>query len=172
VELDSSNSVAHGILGTVLLYDKDYAGSLSALQRALQIDPNNAEAWLFKGDLHLMEGNSEDAIVEIETAMRLNPYPPDYYHWFRGFTLYAARRYQEAAEALQGIATKLSGSQRILAAALARLGRIEEARREAGAFLASNPNFSIAQWARTQPFRRQEDLQLFVDGYRKAGLPE
>jgi hypothetical protein len=48
---------------------------------------------------------------------------------------------------------------------------MEQAKQEASAFLSSNPNFSITHWATTQPFRREEDLQLFVHGYRKAGLP-
>jgi hypothetical protein len=33
------------------------------------------------------------------------------------------------------------------------------------------PQFTIASWTRTQPFRDAEDLQHFTDGYIKAGLP-
>ena len=76
VDLDPRNAVAQSILGTILLYERDYAGSLAALEAALRIDPNNAEACLFKSDLHVMEGNTEDAIGEAEMAMRLNPEPP------------------------------------------------------------------------------------------------
>ena len=85
--------------------------------------------------------------------------------------MYAAGRYEEVLEALEGISTSLSGSRRILAASLAQLGDIERARREAGAFLMSNPSFSITHWATTQPFRKEGDLKHFLDGYQKAGLP-
>jgi hypothetical protein len=34
------------------------------------------------------------------------------------------------------------------------------------------PQFRISDWAKTQPFRDPRDLQHFVDGYLKAGLPE
>jgi TolB-like protein len=171
VDLDPRNAVAHSILGTILLYERDYAGSLAALETALEIDPSNADAWLFKGDLHVMEGRTADAIDDTEAAMRVNPHPPGYYYWFRGFVLYAARRYEEAIESLDAIKTSLSGSRRILAASLAQLGQTDRARQEAGAFLAANPLFSISHWATTQPFRKEADLQLFMDGYRKAGLP-
>ena len=36
----------------------------------------------------------------------------------------------------------------------------------------SNPHFRIGHWAATQPFRNKAMLEHFVDGYRKAALPE
>ncbi|MBB3645477.1 hypothetical protein FHX14_001656 [Rhizobium sp. BK619] len=39
-------------------------------------------------------------------------------------------------------------------------------------FLVANPHFSIGHWAATEPFRDARTLEHFVDGYRKAGLPE
>ena len=59
-----------------------------------------------------------------------------------------------------------------MAASLAQLGRMEEARREAGYFMFSNPHFTISFWAKTQPARDQATIQHFIEGYRKAGLPE
>jgi hypothetical protein len=64
------------------------------------------------------------------------------------------------------------GVRRILAAALAQLGRMTEAREEAHNFLLEYPNFSAKQWGSTQPFRYEADRQHFIDGYIKAGLPE
>jgi hypothetical protein len=39
-------------------------------------------------------------------------------------------------------------------------------------FMVSNPHFTIRQWDESQPFRDEAACQHFVDGYRKAGLPE
>ena len=36
----------------------------------------------------------------------------------------------------------------------------------------SNPHFRISYWAETQPFRDEALRAHFVDGYRKAGLPD
>ena len=63
-------------------------------------------------------------------------------------------------------------SRRLLAASLAKLGRLEEARHEAELFMVSDPHFTISQWTDSQPFQADETRQHFVDGYRLAGLPE
>ena len=59
-----------------------------------------------------------------------------------------------------------------LAASLAQLGRIKEAKVEASQFLAAHPHFSIEHWANRQGFQREADRQRLVEGYLKAGLPE
>jgi adenylate cyclase len=33
-----------------------------------------------------------------------------------------------------------------------------------------HPNFSIAQWRKVPPHKYPEDLEVFVEGLRKAGL--
>jgi hypothetical protein len=62
-------------------------------------------------------------------------------------------------------------AKRILAASLAQLGQLDEARLEARRFLEINPGFQASAWAATQPFRHKADREHFVDGYIKAGLP-
>jgi hypothetical protein len=63
-------------------------------------------------------------------------------------------------------------SRRILAAALAQLGRLDKARREAKLFLVTNPHFTISHWAYYKGFGDEAVRAHFAEGYRKAGLPE
>ncbi len=49
---------------------------------------------------------------------------------------------------------------------------LEEARSEAEEFMKVAPSFSIKEWARTEPYTDPNELQRYVDGMRKAGLPE
>ena len=65
----------------------------------------------------------------------------------------------------------LGDARRILAASLAQLGRMDEARAEAEKFLRENPTFSASYWASTQPHLYDKDRQHLVEGYIKAGLP-
>jgi hypothetical protein len=60
----------------------------------------------------------------------------------------------------------------MLAATYAQLDRLEEARAEAKEYLKITPNFSIAVWAKSEPYTDTNELQRYVDGLRKAGLPE
>ncbi len=172
VLLDPENAVAHAVLGDVLIYDGKPDEGAAELATALRINPNHADAWVFLGQLKAFEGTPAEGIDYVRTALRLNPHPPGFYYWILGLAQYAAGQYEDAVETLRHEATYRLGSRRILAASLARLGRMQEARAEAGQFLASNPDFSIQHWASTQPFRHETDRQHFIDGYVEAGLPQ
>jgi TolB-like protein/class 3 adenylate cyclase/Tfp pilus assembly protein PilF len=171
VQLDPDNSHAHTILGYVLLFDGDVAGSAAEFEAALRINPNHADALMFQGEMYAHQGAPERGIETIMRAFRLNPYPPGRYYWALGFAQYAAKRYNDAIQTLSHKETRLTASSRILAASLAQVGRLEEAKEEARQFLTVNPHFSIQHWASTQPFRHERDRQHFVEGYLKAGLP-
>jgi TolB-like protein/class 3 adenylate cyclase/Tfp pilus assembly protein PilF len=171
VSLDPESATAHAILGDVLIYGGQPEDGAAELATALRLSANHADAWTFLGQLKAFEGTPLEGIDYVRTALRLNPHPPGWYRWILGLAQYAARRYEDAVETLRHEATHRLGSQRILAASLAQLGRMEEARTEAGQFLASNPSFSMDHWATTQPFRHAADRRHFIDGYIKAGLP-
>ena len=59
----------------------------------------------------------------------------------------------------------------ITAAALGHLGRIDEARIEIDKILALHPIATLAR-ARHASFRYEWMYDLYLDGLRKAGLPE
>jgi hypothetical protein len=84
----------------------------------------------------------------------------------------ANSRCHEAVETLRKDETYRTSSRRFLAASLAQLSRLDEARAEVELFLVGNPHFTTRHWATTEPFREAATLEHFVDGYRKAGLPE
>ena len=172
VSLDPANAGAHSILGYVLHFDFKADEAAAEFATALRIDPNHADAWIFLGESKAHLGNAVEGIECIKNAFQLDPHPPGRCYWVRGYVEYAARRYEDAVGTLRHETTYRTVSRRILAAALAQLGRIDEAKEEARQFLAANPHFSIRQWASTQPFRRDADRQHFVDGYQMAGLPE
>ena len=171
VALDPEGADAHWIRGYVRTYDGKLAEGIADFETALKINPNHADAWALLTDLRVFEGRPLDAIDCANTAFRLNPYPPGVYYWVLGWAQYAAGRMEDATATLSHDAARGTGSQRLLAASLAQLGRIDEAKHEATQFLLAHPHFSASRWARTQPFLRASDLQHFIDGYIKAGLP-
>jgi adenylate cyclase len=54
----------------------------------------------------------------------------------------------------------------------AELGRMEEAGKHTALALQARPGFSVAAWGERLPYKNETDLQRFLDGLRKAGLPE
>jgi TolB-like protein len=171
ISLDAGNADAHWTLGLVRAYDLELASGIAEFETALRANPNHADAWAYMTDLLVLDGRPIEGIECARNALRLNPDPSPIYHWFLGFAQYADGRYDDAVETLLLEATRRTGSQRILAASLAQLGRVKEAKAEADEFLAGHPGFTVRDWARTQPFRREADRQHFIDGYLKAGLP-
>ena len=113
-----------------------------------------------------------EAIACVEKAFRLNPHPPSFYFWNLGLAQFAAGQYEAAVKTLRNDATYRTESRRVLAAALAQLGQLEEAREEAKLYLSRNPHFRISHWVETMPYRDMATRDRFVEGYRKAGLPE
>jgi len=172
VSLSPGNADARWINGYVKTYDGDLPAGEQEFAAALRINPNHADAWALFTDLKVLLGLPGEAVACARNAFRLNPYPPAVYYWVMGWALYAARRYEEAIETLRHDLSRASGAHRLLAANLAQIGRLEEARAEAQLFLSSVPHFSVVAWARTQPFVNDADRQHFVNGYLKAGLPE
>jgi TolB-like protein/class 3 adenylate cyclase len=172
VALDPNDAWAHTVLGFVLEYEHEHEESTAQLETALQLDPNHADTYALRTDLLVMKGRPLEAIESAARALRLNPHPPAWYYWGQGEAEYAARQYEKAVTTLRGEATYGTPSRSILAAALAQLGRIEEARLEGRLFMVDYPSFRIESFLDTQPFRNRADREHFAEGYRKAALPE
>jgi adenylate cyclase len=102
--------------------------------------------------------------------MRLNPYHPDWYWQVLGAVLYSAGRYADAVEALGRATHRGFWSRCYLAACLAQMGRMEEAAAAVAEARRLRPDCSLAKM-RTRDFSRP-DAERFIEGLRKAGLPE
>jgi TolB-like protein/Tfp pilus assembly protein PilF len=172
VDVDPNEPAAHQILAFVLAYEHRHDESAAEIDAALRLDPNHADTYAMRADLLVMDGRPDDAVKSIAHAGRLNPHPPPWYYWIQGEAEYAGRQYERAVATLRREETYHTPSRSILAAALAQLGRIEEAVFEGRLFMADFPDFRIGSFLETQPFRFEHDREHFADGYRKAALPE
>jgi tetratricopeptide (TPR) repeat protein len=172
VALDPHDAGNRYVLGHLRAYQGRWVESDTEFAAALKVDPNYADAWAFLSDVSVLRGRPHEALEHIGKALRLNPHPPGRYYWLLGAAQYASRQYDGAVATLRRESTYRSGSRRTLAAALAQLGQLDEARQEAKLFMASNPNFTIGTWVASHPFPDDATRQLFIDGYRKAGLPD
>jgi adenylate cyclase len=155
----------------MLAYEKRWQESDAAYAAALSIDPNCADAWADLSDISVLSGRVAEGLEQVQTALRLNPHPASWYYLLLGQAQYAARQYEAATETLRREETYRTMSRRILAASLAQLGRLDEARQEAELFLVASPHFKISHWVATQPIRDDTVREHFVEGYLKAGLP-
>jgi eukaryotic-like serine/threonine-protein kinase len=74
VELDDSLAEAHAVLGfTIYWYDWDWISSETQIKRALELNPNSADArWVYSALLSNL-GRHAEALAEIKRARELDP---------------------------------------------------------------------------------------------------
>ncbi|WP_245425696.1 winged helix-turn-helix domain-containing protein [Mesorhizobium sp. WSM3862] len=172
VTIDPNDAGCRWVLANLLAYEHRFGEADAEFAKAFELDPNEADAWATLSDIEVLAGRIEEGLEHIRKAFRLNPFPPSWYYLTLGAAQYAARDYEAAIETLRRDETYRTSSRRFLAASLAQLGRFEEARAEVEMFLIANPHFTTSHWVWTEPFRDDAMLEHFVDGFRKAGLPD
>ncbi|MBA5802980.1 winged helix-turn-helix domain-containing tetratricopeptide repeat protein [Rhizobium changzhiense] len=172
VAIDPNDAGCRWILAYLLAYERNFAEADAEFAKAIELDPNEADTFAALSDIAVLAGRVGEGLEHIAKALRLNPFPAGWYYLTLGQAQYAAGQYEAAIETLRRDETYRTSSRRFLAASLAQLGRLEEARAEVELFLVANPHFSTRHWAAAEPFRDARTLAHFIDGYRKAGLPE
>jgi adenylate cyclase len=171
-EVNPASHSNHLALGRVYLYMGKHDTAIQALETALSLNPNDADSYVFLSFAITYDGRPEEAVELVEKAMQLNPSYPRWYVWDLGIALYVARRYEEAVKTLKRSEPPNAMVYRWLAASYAQLGRESEAGEAAAEYLKRTPDFSIAKHLEIVPFRNAEDRDHYLDGLRKAGLPE
>ena len=172
VMLDANDSSCHATHAMALGYAGQWDRARDEHERALALDPSNAEAMLLYADYLTFAGQQEQAEALVLRALRIDPLSAAWYFMAYGKIQYARGQYDDAVKTLRNPVTYRTASRRYLAASLAQLGLIDEARQEAVLFLATSPSFTISHWAGSMQFQDAAALAHFVEGYRLAGLPD
>ncbi len=170
-------------LGLVDIFTKRAAEGIAECEHALELDRNLASAHSVIGLGKIFIGRAEETEAHIAEALRLSPRDTMAYIWMTiaGMAKNPPRQLRASGRVVstgdRG-QPKLSASHIFtLAAALAQLGRLDEARSAVKAGLALNPTFTISR-ARAAWTARSDDptylaqLEPILEGLRKAGLPE
>ena len=82
LQIDDAIPEAHVALGVILMdFDWNWRGAELSFQKAIELNPNYAEAHQVYGTLLLRLGRIGDAIVELKKAQRLDPLSPAINTW-------------------------------------------------------------------------------------------
>jgi tetratricopeptide (TPR) repeat protein len=169
ISYDNFDARGYGELGFACLYKKQHDASLAAYERAVDLNPNDADILAEMGDSLTYCGDANRAVQLLTRAMRLNPYYPDWYLWYLGEAHYHIGDDQATIDTLKKMRDQAE-AHRLLASSYAHLNQMAEARHHAEQVLRSHPNFSIAHWRTVPPDKDPAQLERFIDGLRKAGL--
>jgi tetratricopeptide (TPR) repeat protein len=180
LKLSSNNANAHCALGVLRMYTNRAAQGIAECERALAIDRNLAAAHAWIGTAKFLAGRNDETEGHVLEALRISPKDVRASAWmlFVGTAKLGAGREDEAVDWLNR-SIELGRNWPLphlwLAAALARLGRLEEAREAARAGLELNPSFTIAR-LRSSAFSDNPvylaGRERVYEGMRRAGVPE
>jgi len=175
IALDKSLAYAYSVRSHHFLYKGDFEQALADGEYAAALNPEGGDVMALLARLQIFTGDSELAVENLRKAMQLVPGYPFWYPVFLGIGLVMLGRFEEALNPLQEATrsgTEYGAVHLIKAAALAGLGREQEAQTEVESLLRDTPRFSVKEWAARQPYKNPEDLENITGLLRKAGLPE
>jgi len=157
----------------LLYYKHRHEEAIAEAERALALNPNDAENYWYLARALSFSGRHTEAIKLYEKAMRLNPYYPSWYPYFLGVAQYCLEQYEEAATSQErALRADPNTSTWFLAAAYAQLGREEEAADLLAKYIERRGWESpyVESTFRYWPFKNQSDLDRFGEGLAKAGM--
>jgi tetratricopeptide (TPR) repeat protein len=175
--------LAHQVASGMLLHMQKYEDAIAEAQRAIALDPNDADSYVALAGTLSLAGRADEAFSWVERAMRLNPHYPPYYLYQLGLTQFGMKQLEKAASTLE-TATTLNPddrwSYRLLLATYGLLGRSAAATRTLQAikerdkrgWLSTMDPLTVRTSTFWLPFKKPEDAERLAQGLRNAGIPD
>jgi TolB-like protein len=182
LSLAPNHAQAHFSLGIVQAFTKRAAQGIAEFEQALALEPNFAAAHGLIGYAKVLLGRAEETEAHINEAFRFSPRDGLAYQWMAWVGLAKAQLNRDT-EAVAWLRRGFDANRNYsamhfhLAAALAWLGKLDEARAAVQAGLTLDPTFTIRRWR--GPYLARSDNPTFlagcertIEGMRLAGVPE
>jgi tetratricopeptide (TPR) repeat protein len=171
IALDDSFALGHTGLGYALMMARKYDEAILHAEKGLELEPNSADVVYAYANILLYIGG--ESIPFFQSAIRLNPKPPNTYLRHYAVALRDAGRYEEAIAQLKKAIEREPRdimSYIVLTSTYNMAGREKEAREAAAEVLKINPRFSVEQFSKIHPYKDPVTKDRYIDSLRKAGL--
>jgi adenylate cyclase len=178
VILDPQNPKTHWGLGRAIARLRTPGAlerGIEAMQRAIDLNPNFADAYAYLTLLYIADGRAEDGLRSVETAMQLNPHYPFWYLYMRGVARYVIEDYESAITDFEAAAERSPTALFVwwwLAASYAQTGQLEDAEWQFEQIQMSGFDGTIATIIETGLIQEPGYLSLYKEGLRRVGVPE
>ena len=168
--------------GIMALPGGNLSGGIALLEKAISLNPNNAQALRLIGQLYAYAGDKQSSIGYLERASRLNPVSQTA-SFHTGYVLahFVAGEHQAVVEWSAKALRQSPNSAAVLryrAASLGLLGRLEEASETVRRLLELVPDYTVTRARRhiefdmNNVFKTPGVAESFYEGLRRSGVPE
>jgi adenylate cyclase len=171
--LDPATTSAYRLLAFIYNFKQRNDLALGQIDRALEINPNDAESYQVRGAVLMWAGSASEALTWLEAALRFDRANPNTARLLC-VAYYLVGRYDDAVEACERSDARSPGrsiqmtTHPVLAAAYAEMGRNQEAEGECVITAHLSPFFDPEQFA--AQFYKQQDRDHMLEGLEKAGF--
>jgi adenylate cyclase len=173
IEHDDDEAWGYWAMAGYHTFGGDHDRAISAYQRALELNPNDADVLNDFGLCLSYAGRATEGVEVVHKAMRLNPHYPDFWVMQLGLIYFNARRYEDAISELEKSDLKDTiDVQLYLAASHAALGHTDQARASMANVIRLDPLATVERLAPTTLYKNASDLDHLRENLVKAGLPE
>ncbi len=162
---------AHVTLGRIDIFYHRFHQAEAELDRAIEVNPNDADALAGRGNVLMWSGRTDAAIISLEQARRLDPDLGPMDRFALSLAYYLKGRYDAAIAEARLSLRQDSGanfSRVVLAAAYGKRGDTDDAVHAAAAINRADPTFDPRTFG--TKLLSAADLEHLRDGLREAGL--
>jgi len=178
IAADGDDAMVMACAGFVLvMVGRDYDTGLHAVRRGLELNPGSGFVAFISATALLMGGFSEEALSQAERAIVLSPMDPGAF-LFLTITalahLFSGRPEQalEFAGRSAALYPDWDTTYWALVPAYVQLDRMAEARAALARLVSLSPGLTVSGARQRLPIRNTESLEVVLQSFRKAGLPE
>ena len=173
VDLAPHSSLAQSRLGWVQTFLREPQASIESFERALAIDPNNADTHIWFSEALNYAGQPERAVEIGETALQFDPVAPPnaLHHIAHGFFLSGALAQAEDYErrAIR-MAPSFPPARLVMSAILAEAGRMGEAQEQMADLLAIDSDYDFQRYDARYPYHDPAHRERMAKAVKAAGL--
>ena len=175
LELGDVSGYPSLMLAHMHLMRRNYEEALAVSELALDERPSCQGAFGLRANVLNYCGRPLEAIPLAQQAIRLSPVAQTFLPEVLATAHYLAGQHEEALATAQqtlSLAPDNVDARVVLVASLVETGRLDAAAEIAREILALDPDFTLARFAASQPYRDPAVLERLVDALRRAGVQE
>jgi adenylate cyclase len=166
VSLDDKDAMAHAVLAHMMMWGSEWEAAIAQARTAVVLNPNSAFVISMLGCVLGFGGYRDEALARLQQAMRASPHDPLTWLWmiWRACFELHSRDFAAAVQTLREVVRLRPGYRapyELLAASLAYLGRLDEAR-------AALEHSRDQRLQERPPWMRPQDYAIRMEGLRLA----
>lgn len=172
--------LAHKVTSSMLVTNRRYEEAITEAKRAIDIDPNDPQGYAALANAYLYWGKPDTAEKFITQAIRLDPKNPASYMLILGNVQLMKKKLEPAIQSFVQTTQNHPDNRLAWMALLSAYGLTAQTEKAKSVLIKLDElqkrdklvKFTVGSAREYLPFHDANDLRFFLEGLRKAGVPE